>query len=60
MLAGSKRMGCIATKREKEIAQKLEKVRKASTNRSKFGILIPPHPSVTVAKAQRMLSSYRR
>ena len=60
MLAGSKRMGCIATKREEEIAQKLEKVRKASTNRSKFGILIPPHPSVTVAKAQRMLSSYRR
>jgi hypothetical protein len=59
MLAGSKRMGCIA-KREEEIAQKLEKVRKASTNRSKFGILIPPHPSVTVAKAQRMLSSYRR
>ena len=36
---------------EKDIMQKLEKVRKAHTEKSKYGILIPPHPSVTVINA---------
>ena len=46
--------GSITAMKEKEIAQKLEKVRKALTKKSKFGILIPPHPSVTVAKALKL------
>ena len=51
--------GPITTKMEKAIAKKLEKVRKVHTKRSKFGILIPPHPSVTVAEAEKSLSSYK-
>ncbi len=49
--------GPITTKKEKAIAKKLEKVRKVHTKRSKFRIPLPPHPSVTVAKAKKLLMS---
>ena len=54
VLASIRTKGSITTKKEKEIAQKLEKVRKAHSERSKFGLLVPPHPSVTVSKALKL------
>ena len=47
----AKAKGPMTAKKEKAICKKLEKVRKVHTKRSKFGIPIPPHPSVTVAEA---------
>lgn len=49
--------GPITANKEKAICKKLEKVRKVHAERSKFGIPIPPHPSVTVADALKSLMS---
>lgn len=46
----AKAKGPMTAKKEKAICKKLEKVRKVHTERSKFGISICPHPSVTVAE----------
>ena len=47
----------VTTQKEKAIAKKLAETRKVHTKMSKFGIPIAPHPSVTVAKAQKSLIS---
>ena len=48
--------GTITSKQEKAMSQKLERLRKSLTEKSKLNIDMAPHPTVTMQTAHEQLS----